>query len=71
MKQKRQITSNRLNVNAGIMSWYVKELTKLTFADLPESDRYMVSDIWENTTFVANDEICELLVPLINPDLFE
>ena len=30
MKQKRQITSNRLNVNAGIMSWYVKELTKLT-----------------------------------------
>lgn len=30
MKQKRQVTSNRLNVNAGIMSWYVKELTKLT-----------------------------------------
>ena len=28
--QKRQIISNRLNVNAGIMSWYVKELTKLT-----------------------------------------
>ena len=30
MKQKRQVTSNRLNVNAGIMSWYVKELKKLT-----------------------------------------
>lgn len=30
--QKRQITSNRLNVNAGIMSWYVERLTKLTKA---------------------------------------
>lgn len=30
--QKRQITSQRLNVNAGIMSWYVKELKKLTSA---------------------------------------
>ncbi len=30
MKQKRQVTSNRLNVNVGIMSWYVKELKKLT-----------------------------------------
>ncbi|MCD7779468.1 MAG: hypothetical protein LUH05_02205 [Candidatus Gastranaerophilales bacterium] len=27
---KNQLTSNRLNVNAGIMSWYVKELKKLT-----------------------------------------
>ena len=27
---KRQLTSNRLNVNAGIQSWYVKELQKLT-----------------------------------------
>lgn len=29
---KRQLTSSRLNVNAGIMSWYVKELQKLTSA---------------------------------------
>ena len=28
--KKRQIISTRLNVNAGIMSWYVKELKKLT-----------------------------------------
>ena len=27
---KNQLTSNRLNVNAGIMRWYVKELQKLT-----------------------------------------
>lgn len=27
---KNQLISNRLNVNAGIMSWYVKELQKLT-----------------------------------------
>ena len=27
---KRQITSSRMNVNAGIMSWYVKELKALT-----------------------------------------
>jgi len=26
----RQIKSNRLNVNAGIMAWYVKELKNLT-----------------------------------------
>lgn len=26
---KRQITSSRLNVNAGIMDWYVKALEKL------------------------------------------
>lgn len=29
---KNQLTSNRLNVNAGIMRWYVKELQKLTKA---------------------------------------
>lgn len=29
---KNQLTSNRLNVNAGIMAWYVKELQKLTKA---------------------------------------
>lgn len=29
---KNQLISNRLNVNAGIMSWYVKELKKLTQA---------------------------------------
>lgn len=28
--RKRELTSNRFNVNAGIMSWYVKELVKLT-----------------------------------------
>ena len=26
---KNQLISNRLNVNAGIMAWYVKELKKL------------------------------------------
>lgn len=34
---KRQITSNRLNYNAGIMSWYVKELKKLVKAMTDES----------------------------------
>lgn len=29
---KNQLISTRLNVNAGIMSWYVKELKKLTKA---------------------------------------
>ena len=29
---KNQLTSNRMNVNAGIMAWYVKELQKLTKA---------------------------------------
>ena len=28
--RKRELTSNRFNVNAGIMAWYVKELVKLT-----------------------------------------
>ena len=27
-----KLTSNRLNVNAGIMEWYVKELQKLSKA---------------------------------------
>ena len=32
MNKSRQIISNRLNYNAGIMAWYVMELTKLTEA---------------------------------------
>ena len=39
------------------ISFDIKELTKLSFLSLPESDRYTVYDIWENTTFVAGNTI--------------
>lgn len=38
-------------------SFSIKEIAELGFVNLPKSDRYMISDIWENTTFVANDEV--------------
>ncbi len=41
------------------ISFSIKELTRLSFVDLPDSQRYTVHDIWENTTFVAGDEISE------------
>ncbi len=39
------------------ISFDIKELTRLSFVSLPESDRYTVYDIWENTTFVAGNTI--------------
>ncbi len=39
------------------VSFDIKDITKLSFASLPESDRYTVYDIWENTTFVAGNTI--------------
>lgn len=39
------------------VSFTIKELTELAFTELPEADRYTVYDIWENTTFVAGNEI--------------
>lgn len=39
------------------VSFSIKEITGLGFVNLPDADRYMVSDIWDNTTFVANDEV--------------
>ena len=56
--QKRQITSNRLNVNAGIMSWYVKELKKLTAAMTKECEREL-TDIYKRLDYqveIAQDE---------------
>lgn len=41
------------------ISFSIKELTGLSYVNLPEADRYTVYDIWENTTFVAGDEINE------------
>lgn len=39
------------------VSFSVRELTELGFTELPKADRYTVYDIWENTTFVAGNEI--------------
>ena len=41
------------------ISFNIKELTKLNFVNLPESDRYAVCDIWDNTTFVSGGEISQ------------
>ncbi|MCH5198123.1 MAG: alpha-galactosidase [Oscillospiraceae bacterium] len=35
----------------------IKELTKEDFVSLPDAPRYTVTDIWENTTFVSQDNI--------------
>lgn len=43
------------------VSFGIKELCSLSYIDLPEADRYTVYDIWENTTFVAGDEISQKL----------
>lgn len=65
MKQKRQITSNRLNVNAGIMSWYVKELTKLTEAMTKECTKEL-SGIYKKldyqVEFAENDSLKTLVL---------
>ena len=41
------------------ISFSIKDLTKLGFVNLPESDRYAVCDVWENTSFVAGNEISQ------------
>ncbi len=41
------------------ISFNIKDLTKLNFVSLPASDRYAVCDIWDNTTFVAGNEISQ------------
>ncbi len=43
------------------VSFSIKEITNLTYVNLPQSERYTVHDIWENTTFVASDNISESL----------
>ena len=39
------------------ISFSIKELTGLSYVTLPDTSRYTVYDIWENTTFVAGNEI--------------
>ena len=39
--KRNQITSNRLNYNAGIMAWYVKELKSLTKAMVKEAGKVL------------------------------
>ncbi|MBR3767610.1 MAG: alpha-galactosidase [Clostridia bacterium] len=51
---------NKTNSSKDV-SFSIKELTNLGFVDLPVSERYTVYDIWENTTFVAGDNISENL----------
>ncbi len=58
MKKKRQVTSNRLNVNAGIMSWYVKELKKLVKQMTKECERE-ITGIYSDLDYqveIAQDE---------------
>lgn len=44
-------------------SFSIKELLNQSFIELPESARYTVYDIWNNTTFVANNTISQMLRP--------
>ena len=57
---KNQITSSRLNVNAGIMSWYVKELKKLVKSMTKECTKEL-ADIYKKlgyqTEFAQDDSI--------------
>lgn len=58
--QKRQITSNRLNVNAGIMSWYVNELKKLTKQMTEECQKKLTGiyrDLDYQVEFVQDESI--------------
>lgn len=43
------------------VSFSIKEITGLSFVNLPESERYAVCDVWDNTTFVASDNISQSL----------
>lgn len=47
---------NKTN-SAKDVSFKIEDILKLSYVSLPESDRYTVHDIWENTTFVAGNEI--------------
>lgn len=53
---KRQIVSSRLNVNAGIMSWYKKELTKLTLAMAKECKEKLAEIYKKGYPDIAFDE---------------
>ena len=53
---KNQLISNRLNVNAGIMSWYVKELRKLTQQMTKECKQELAKIYKKGYTQVAFDE---------------
>ncbi len=39
------------------VSFRIEDILNLSYTELPEADRYTVHDIWENTTFVAGNEI--------------
>ena len=43
------------------VSFSIKELTELSYINLPEAERYAVYDIWDNTSFVASDSISQSL----------
>lgn len=45
------------------VSFSIKEITGLSFVNLPASDRYAVCDIWDNTSFVASDNISQTVAP--------
>ncbi len=47
---KNQLVSNRLNVNAGIMAWYVKELKKLTKGMTTECEKVLTA-IYNNLDY--------------------
>lgn len=57
---KRQLISNRLNVNSGIMSWYVKQLEKMTVAMCRECTK-VLADIYRElgyqTEFATDESI--------------
>lgn len=57
---KRQLISNRLNVNSGIMSWYTKELEKMTVQMCRECTK-VLADIYRElgyqTEFAADESI--------------
>lgn len=57
---KNQLTSSRLNVNAGIMAWYVKELKKLTQAMTKECTKELAGifkKLGYQTEFAQDDSI--------------
>lgn len=53
---KNQLTSNRLNVNVGIMQWYVKELQKLTKAMTQECREELAKIYKKGYPQIAFDE---------------
>lgn len=57
---KRQITSNRLNPNAGIMSWYKKELKKLVKSMTDQCTKELAQiykDLGYQIEFAADESI--------------